>query len=813
MIKIHKIEATNIRSLGHAVLEPLIDGGMTAVNGPNGVGKSSLLTALVWALYGVTPDGVPQNAMRRQGSTGDCRVVVTFEHDGQILTVERGLKGVRDSTYMKVHVGDVEQAFGKIRACEAWIVDRFGGLDAEGFLTAFVVQQKELDGLVKAKPAERRKLIERLAGIDRMSAALKSARDEETEVKKRLDLLPGDPEAVQAARDELDAAQQRAVDLWADYEKAETTAKTAAAALIAAEAAAMAVQDRVTAHSAAKDALIAARHNADLANERASVAERELAAMKSAAVGGTDAEVTAAREAYTAATEAVADNKAAREVAERAIAEADRARTHASRLADRATAARNAATQAAAAAASAAHSVAQYPTTLSADIDTATVDHAALQERVGALRGEHERLSASIRAMEATDAGDSHCPTCSTPLPDPSLLLATLREAHQRVQHDGAAASADSKTLETTLATLRRQSLERDRAQQNAEHLTAQAEAAETAATNAEQEATDAAREATTAAEAAETAKREAMAAATATAALVETADAAGNTLRAAQNAAAALARVPDAETAARNANRASIEAADNVTHAEAAEESTRVPAEEQEAALTGYRIAQRDATAAEQAKTSTHGDFRVAEEQVKSAERVRDAEEARMRARAEAFEALERCTAVREALDAFRRNRIASLAPELSEIATDQIAGMTDGKFVAVELDEEFTPVITDDQGNRRPASWLSGGEESAVALALRLAIGEVIAGQQGGLLWMDEPQTAMDASRRPAMMSVIRELPGRQPIIISHVSEATDMVDLVLEVIPDDENGSSVVTGGNTNIVTEALLDAVDA
>ena len=39
----------------------------------------------------------------------------------------------------------------------------------------------------------------------------------------------------------------------------------------------------------------------------------------------------------------------------------------------------------------------------------------------------------------------------------------------------------------------------------------------------------------------------------------------------------------------------------------------------------------------------------------------------------------LEQKTAVREALDFFRKDRIASLAPELSEIATDQIAKMTD--------------------------------------------------------------------------------------------------------------------------------------
>lgn len=815
MIKIHKIEVENIRSLGRAVFSPLTDGGMTAVNGPNGAGKSSLLCALLWAVYGVTPDGVPQSAMRRQGSEGQtCRVVAEFEHEGQIVTVERGLKGRNDSPYLIISVNGVEQAKGSIRAGTAWLVSLLGGLDAEGFMTAFVIRQKELDGLVKAKPAERRKLIERLAGIDRMSTAIKSAREEETEVKRRIEVLPGDPEALAEAKAALEEAQQNAIDLWETYEAAVEAETAAQQTFTAAEQAAVAMQARVDAHAEAKQRLSEANHTVALTKQRLDAAERDLGAVTAQAQGGTDAEVAAAQAAFDAATAAVQANRQAREGADRAVETARQDSARAAQAKERAQRARAVATQARDAAETAATKASGFPADLPAQVTKAEQDLAEATEKVGSLRGEYGRLGNSIAAMEATTDGDSCCPTCSTALRDPSLVLASLREAQTRVQAQGKATGAQVSELEARVQTLRAQVTAATAAQTEARHLSEQAKTAENAATDAERDAGEADAAAVISQQAAEDAKAQALSAAQQTATLTAALETAQAALRAAQVAAAAAARIPQATADRDAAWQASADAITAQVEAENAELAARAGLSEKDTIFEAFRTAQTALAAAERDKVAAHGNFRVSEEQVKAAEKARDTEDMKLRARAEAYAELERKTAVREALDFFRKDRIASLAPELSEIATDQIARMTDGKYVAVELDEEFTPVLTDDKGRMRPVTWLSGGEESAVALALRLAIGEVIAGQQGGLLWMDEPQTAMDAQRRPAMMSVVRDLPGRQVVIISHVTEATDMVDLVLEVVPDDEHGSTVVVTGTTE-GTEDLdaLDTIDA
>jgi exonuclease SbcC len=103
----------------------------------------------------------------------------------------------------------------------------------------------------------------------------------------------------------------------------------------------------------------------------------------------------------------------------------------------------------------------------------------------------------------------------------------------------------------------------------------------------------------------------------------------------------------------------------------------------------------------------------------------------------------------------------------------------MTNGEFVEIRLDDDFKASVITAGGDERQVSWLSGGEESAVALALRLATAFLITGGSSELLWLDEPLTAQDADRRAAILSLLRKLPIKQIILINHAQEAQDIVD----------------------------------
>jgi exonuclease SbcC len=144
--------------------------------------------------------------------------------------------------------------------------------------------------------------------------------------------------------------------------------------------------------------------------------------------------------------------------------------------------------------------------------------------------------------------------------------------------------------------------------------------------------------------------------------------------------------------------------------------------------------------------------------------------------------------------LDKFRRETIASLTPELSENASELISDITNGAYTEIIVDDDFNISVINSMGDSRSIGELSGGEESAVALSLRLAIGLLITGRSPEFLWMDEVLTAQDADRRSSMLETIRGLPYKQIIMVSHTEDAGDIADLTVTVIPDLKRGSTL-------------------
>ena len=84
MIELHSIDVHNFRAFTQARFEPSLD-GMTAISGGNGAGKSSLIHALLWALYGITPDGVAVRGLRKENTTEPVMATVEFRHDDQTV--------------------------------------------------------------------------------------------------------------------------------------------------------------------------------------------------------------------------------------------------------------------------------------------------------------------------------------------------------------------------------------------------------------------------------------------------------------------------------------------------------------------------------------------------------------------------------------------------------------------------------------------------------------------------------------------------------------------------------------------------------
>jgi exonuclease SbcC len=184
------------------------------------------------------------------------------------------------------------------------------------------------------------------------------------------------------------------------------------------------------------------------------------------------------------------------------------------------------------------------------------------------------------------------------------------------------------------------------------------------------------------------------------------------------------------------------------------------------------------------------------AEEALKQVERRREERARREQEMRDVSLALRLHGEVDRAFTDLRGDLNAELRPTLSDSASVFLTEMTEGRYSAVDLDEDYNARVLVGDEERQV---ISGGEEDMVNLALRLAISQMIAqraGQPLSLLVLDEIFGSLDEERRVSVVELLRGLTDRFPqiILISHVESITGL-DRMIRVAVDLDRGTSFV------------------
>ncbi len=108
--------------------------------------------------------------------------------------------------------------------------------------------------------------------------------------------------------------------------------------------------------------------------------------------------------------------------------------------------------------------------------------------------------------------------------------------------------------------------------------------------------------------------------------------------------------------------------------------------------------------------------------------------------------------------------------------------------EVMQVRLDEEFTPLI-EQNGHELDYTFLSGGEKTAVALAYRLALNQVINGllsviKTRDLLILDEPTDGFSSEQLDQLRLLLDQLEAKQIILVSHELKIEGFVDTVIRL-----------------------------
>ena len=139
-------------------------------------------------------------------------------------------------------------------------------------------------------------------------------------------------------------------------------------------------------------------------------------------------------------------------------------------------------------------------------------------------------------------------------------------------------------------------------------------------------------------------------------------------------------------------------------------------------------------------------------------------------------------------------KNVMLKLQAEFSKLFSEWFAMLVPGNF-SVSLSDNFTPII-EYQDYEIEYAYLSGGERTAVALAYRLALNQVINSllskiKTRGLVILDEPTDGFSDQQLDKMRDVLQQITTTQLILVSHEQKIETFVENLIKV--KKENGIS--------------------
>jgi len=133
----------------------------------------------------------------------------------------------------------------------------------------------------------------------------------------------------------------------------------------------------------------------------------------------------------------------------------------------------------------------------------------------------------------------------------------------------------------------------------------------------------------------------------------------------------------------------------------------------------------------------------------------------------------------------------MATLKHEFSHLFSQWFSSLV-SESLSARLDDDFSPLI-EQNGYEIDYQFLSGGERTAIALAYRLSLNQVINSllsniKTNDLVILDEPTDGFSAQQLEKMREVLEQLQTEQLIIVSHEQKMEDFVDNIVRVEKSD-------------------------
>ncbi|QLH74423.1 MAG: SMC family ATPase [Methanomassiliicoccales archaeon] len=787
------MELTNYRRFNHASVE--LGDGIIGILGQNGTGKSTFVEAIAWAIYGnetsILRNG--KEGVKRSGAlpSEECQVVLEFDLEGDVYRLVRSMRGRSSLSDAALLVNGKVLAKGD-RAVTETMIKRLG-MDHKAFFTSVFARQKELNSLSVLRPADRKKLVLRMLGIDVLDDVVEEISKDAGSLKGTLEALSSTlvnlngRAKVEALREEVAEMSSKKVAIRNDLLHIEDSLKVLEGEVEAASKHMEVVEARSAAHrelESKRTSLTSDLRNLGSRKERAlkEISTLDEKARTLSALGDVEARATELERRKEALEEVRAKHSKAMALEASMMSRSAQLpvlREELKRLEGEALAIGTPERTVAAAE----EAIEGYRMAESAQKEKANMCAEEAKRLLDEIRSREERAE-KVRSL----GPESECPTCERKLGDHHHLLLKKMTAEIEAMRAQVASLMEEKLAAEEMA---RRSAERraksDERRRNAlkekdlqVRLRAEAEAKRSMILSIEEEVARAAKER------AELGKIEfdQVEYESVKAALMDIRPKVDACIRLRTE----ISRRPSIERELEEMDRKISSISEELSSiTKKLEELSFDPAE-----LSTSRAAYSRLRDIKDNKAKKASDLREELSRTDGAIGSALARIYELEADAKRLEEVRarhmEMNVLLNVMKDFRTNVMARVVPTLSRNASELFNDLTDGRFGGIELDEDYEVFIYDG-GEKYPLSRFSGGESDLANLSLRLAISRMIAERSGrhvDLLVLDEIFGSQDNIRKRNILDMLNKLQRQfaQIFVITHIEDVKDAVDDLIVV-----------------------------
>ncbi|MCT7447150.1 AAA family ATPase [Aliarcobacter skirrowii] len=186
---LNKLELVNFKKYTNKTFS--FDEGLVGIIGKNGSGKSTIFEAILFALYGELLSRGSKELIRNSSVSEREPVSVTleFEFDGLTYKVVREFRGKALIANAKFYKNEELVTTGAKEVTNSIV--KLVKMGRESFMHTLFASQKELTSLSNLKPEDRKKMIRKLLGLEKIDAIETMLVEKSRELKRKIDAFRG----------------------------------------------------------------------------------------------------------------------------------------------------------------------------------------------------------------------------------------------------------------------------------------------------------------------------------------------------------------------------------------------------------------------------------------------------------------------------------------------------------------------------------------------------------------------------------------------------------------------------------------------